>query len=227
MILYDLAGKDPSRRFSPYCWRTRLALAHKQLPVETIPWRFTEKDVILSSNQGRVPVLVDEDKWISDSWTIACYLEDTYPDSPSLFGGDSARSLTRMFSSLADALVPAIFQFIALDVYNHLHEKDLEYFRTTREQRVGVTLEELSNRREAHIRDFRESLNLLRTILKNQPFFAGDQPMYADHAIFGPFQWARCTSQFQLLADDDPLRIWFERMLGAYGGLARNVPAYD
>ena len=37
--LYDLAGADPDRRFSPYCWRTRLALAHKELPVETVPWR--------------------------------------------------------------------------------------------------------------------------------------------------------------------------------------------
>jgi glutathione S-transferase len=43
MILYDLAGADPDLRFSPFCWRTRFALAHKGLPVETIPWRFTEK----------------------------------------------------------------------------------------------------------------------------------------------------------------------------------------
>jgi hypothetical protein len=33
--LYDLAGADPDLRFSPYCWRTRLALAHKGLEVET------------------------------------------------------------------------------------------------------------------------------------------------------------------------------------------------
>ena len=42
--LYDLAGAEPDRRFSPYCWRTRMALAHKGLEVETIPWRFTEKE---------------------------------------------------------------------------------------------------------------------------------------------------------------------------------------
>ena len=81
--LYDLAGADAERRFSPYCWRFRLALAHKGLPVETIPWRFTEKEVIAPSGQIFVPVLVDGDRWISDSWTIANYLEDTYPDTPS------------------------------------------------------------------------------------------------------------------------------------------------
>ncbi|MDE1903950.1 MAG: glutathione S-transferase N-terminal domain-containing protein, partial [Alphaproteobacteria bacterium] len=37
--LFDLAGADDDRRFSPYCWRVKLALAHKGLPVETVPWR--------------------------------------------------------------------------------------------------------------------------------------------------------------------------------------------
>ena len=67
--LYDLAGAQPERRFSPYCWRVRLALAHKNLPVETIPWRFTEKAEIAASGQTLVPVLVDGDRWIADSWT--------------------------------------------------------------------------------------------------------------------------------------------------------------
>ena len=42
--LYDLAGAEPERRFSPYCWRTKLALMHKSLPFDTIPWRFTDKE---------------------------------------------------------------------------------------------------------------------------------------------------------------------------------------
>src|SRR5271155_1483608 len=93
--LYDLAGAEPDRRFSPYCWRTRLALAHKALSVETIPWRFTDKAAIAPSGQGFVPVLVDGDRWVSDSLAIANYLEDTYPDRPPLFGGTAVRSLTR------------------------------------------------------------------------------------------------------------------------------------
>jgi glutathione S-transferase len=62
--LYDLAGAQPERRFSPYCWRIRLALAHKSLPVETIPWRFTEKAEIAPSGQTLVPVLVNGDRRI-------------------------------------------------------------------------------------------------------------------------------------------------------------------
>ena len=97
--LYDLAGAEPDRRFSPYCWRIRLVLAHKELAVETIPWRFTEKDEIAHRHE-LVPVLVDGDRWVANSWTIANYLEGTYPNSPSLFGGTSSRHLTRHYSSL-------------------------------------------------------------------------------------------------------------------------------
>ncbi len=43
-VLYDLAGADPGLRFSPYCWRIKLALAHKNLPYTTVAWRFTDKD---------------------------------------------------------------------------------------------------------------------------------------------------------------------------------------
>jgi glutathione S-transferase len=41
--MYDLAGAEPERRFSPFCWRTKMALAHKGLEVETIPWRYADK----------------------------------------------------------------------------------------------------------------------------------------------------------------------------------------
>ena len=71
--LYELAGKD-DRRFSPYCWRTRMALEHKGLEYETIPVRFTDKDAIAFSGQERVPVIRDGSNVISDSWAIAEYL---------------------------------------------------------------------------------------------------------------------------------------------------------
>ena len=225
--LYDLAGADPNRRFSPYCWRIRLALAHKRLPVETIPWRFTEKAEIAPSGSKTVPVLVDGDRWIANSWTIANYLEDTYPDSPSLFGGAAARRLTRHYSSLADALVTAIFPFIALDILERVADKDRDYFRASREQRVGKTLEAFVADRDARLAGFRASLAPLRTTLKTQPFFGGDEPLYADYALFGQFQWARCISPFALLEEGDPVKLWRDRLLDCFDGLARKAVAYD
>jgi glutathione S-transferase len=225
--LYDLAGAEPDRRFSPYCWRTKLALAHKGLAVETIPWRFTEKAEIAPSGQKLVPVLVDGDRWISDSWTIANYLEDTYPQAPSLFGGAVGRTLTRHFSSLGDGLVPAIFPFVALDILHHVAEQDRAYFRETREKRVGMTLEAFVADRDKKLAAFRASLAPWRLTLKAQPFFGGERPLYADYALFGPLQWARCISPYALLEADDPVRLWRDRLLDSFDGLARKAPAYD
>ena len=57
-----------------------MSLEHKGLAVDCLPWRFTEKEKIKFSGQERVPVLVDADHTISDSWQIAKYLEAKYPD---------------------------------------------------------------------------------------------------------------------------------------------------
>src|ERR1700724_2625584 len=91
--LFELVGTDVARPFSPFCWRTRMALAHKGLSAQTIPWCFTDKDAIAPHNSEKVPVLIDGETSVADSWTIANYLEDSYPDRPSLFGGEGGRAL--------------------------------------------------------------------------------------------------------------------------------------
>jgi len=225
--LYDLAGAEEDRRFSPYCWRIRMALAHKGLEVETIPWRFTEKDVIAFTGQGRVPVLVDGERWINDSWAIANYLEATYPDRPSLFGGPSGAALTRFHVGWADTVLnAAMVKLVLLDIFNHVHPKDRDYFRKSREERYGRTLEDIVADRDRGVLAFRESLLALRQTLKAQSFFGGESPLYADYAIFGGFQWCRCTSPFQLLLTDDPVYLWRGRMLDLFDGLAAKAKGY-
>jgi glutathione S-transferase len=70
-----------------------MALTHKGLAFETIPWRFTEKSKVAFAAPERVPVIVDGERPIADSSKIAVYLEDNYPDRPSLFGGSGGRAL--------------------------------------------------------------------------------------------------------------------------------------
>jgi glutathione S-transferase len=225
--LYDLAGADPERRFSPYCWRAKLALAHKGLEVETIPWRFTERDMIAFSGQGRVPVLVDGDEVVSDSWSIANYLEDTYPDQPSLFGGEGGRALARFVNSWADAVqLAGMIRMVVADIHAHVHEKDKDYFRESREKRFGATLEQVAADREQRLPVFRQSLDPLRLTLRAQPFLCGEASAYADYIVFGGFQWARCISAFKLLEPDDPVAQWRERMLQSHGGMPARAVGY-
>jgi glutathione S-transferase len=227
ITLYDLAGAEADRRFSPFCWRTRMALAHKQLAVETVPWRFTEKDRLPQPNGGRVPVIVDGGHVVHDSSAIADYLEDRYPDRPSLFGGESGHALTRFVQNWTETVLqPGLIGFVVLDIHRHIGPEDQVYFRKSREERFGRTLEEVVKDRETRLPAFRESLTPLRRTLERQDFIAGAAPAYADYIVCGAFQWARAISDFELLGAGDPVAAWRGRMLDLFGGLARKSPAY-
>jgi glutathione S-transferase len=220
--LYELVGTDPERPFSPYVWRTRLALAHKGLDAERVPWRFVEKEVIAAHGSEKVPVLVDGDKTIHDSFAIALYLEETYPDRPSLFGGPGGREYIRFFNSWGDvALNGGIFPLIITDILQLLDAENAAYFRSSREARFKMSIEDFASNREAKVDGFRRSLDPFRLTLRSQPFLGGAAPNYADYIAFGPFQWARAVSPFRLLNEDDLVYAWRERMLDAFGGMAR------
>ena len=224
IVLYDLVGLD-DRRFSPNCWRTRMALAHKGLECEARPTRFTE---IASIGDGvrTVPAIRDGERLIGDSWAIARYLEATYPDRPSLFGGPGGQAVTRFVESWCTAVLHAgLFGLIIADIWQHLLPEDRDYFRTSREQRFGRPLEAMQAGRETRLEAFRKSLQPVRLTLKDAPWLGGDQPRYADYLVFGGLQWARCVSSFEILAADDPVQAWFERCLDLHGGLGRQAPA--
>lgn len=223
--MYDLAGADPLLRFSPYCWRTRMALAHKGLAVETVPWRFTDKEAIAFSGQGRVPVLVDGDTVVSDSWEIACYLDAAYTDRPPLFGSDDARGAALFIRRWCEGqLHPALVRLIVADIVKVIHPKDVDYFRTSREKALGARLEDYCAAQEEHLKQLHAVLAPLRFTVKDQAFIGGDTPAYADYIVFGALQWARCASPKDLLAADDPVAAWFDRLLQLYDGLAAKAP---
>ena len=227
ITMYDLAGAEPERRFSPFCWRARMALAHKGLAVDTVPWRFTEKDRLPAPNAGRVPVIVDDGRVVHDSTAIADYLEEHYPDRPPLFGGAAGRALTRFVQNWTETVVHiGLIRLVVLDIWRHAAPQDRDYFRRSREERFGTSLEEAVADREARLPAFRASLDPLRRTVERQDFVAGAAPGYADYIVFGAFQWARAISEFEVLAADDPVRAWRRRMLDLHDGLAARSPAY-
>lgn len=227
ITLYDLAGSEAERRFSPFCWRTRMALAHKGLAVATVPWRFTEKDKLPTPNAGRVPVIVDDGRVVHDSTAIADYLETRYSDRPPLYGDAAARALTRFVQNWTETVLQTgIVGFVVLDIWRHIGPEDQTYFRRSREERFGKSLERVVEDRTARLPAFRDSLAPLRRTLERQEFLAGDAPAYADYVVFGAFQWARAISDFELLVGDDPIAAWRDRVLDAFDGLARRSPGY-
>jgi glutathione S-transferase len=160
ITMYDLAGAESSRRFSPFCWRARMALAHRGLAVETVPWGFTEKEKLPQPNAGRVPVIVDGGTVVHDSTAIADYLEEHYADRPSLFGGEIGRALARFVQNWTETVLRAgIIPLVVLDIHRHSRPQDQDYFRRSREERFGRTLEEVVHDRETKLPAFRASLD--------------------------------------------------------------------
>src|SRR3954463_8947325 len=95
--LWELRGANDCR-YSTFSWRTRLALLHKGLEFEVRPVPASDKGAIAFSGQDKVPILRDGDRVVSDSWKIACFLEEHYSARPSLFGGAIGQNLALFFN---------------------------------------------------------------------------------------------------------------------------------
>ncbi|MGE3248187.1 MAG: glutathione S-transferase family protein [Beijerinckiaceae bacterium] len=224
--LYELAGADERIRFSPYCWRARLALAHKGLEVRTIPVRFGEKHKIEFSGQKLVPVLRDSGIVVSDSWNIALYLDEAYPERPRLMDGAQAAALCKFVQSWVQMrLSGPVLRTVLVDIHDVCSQEDRIYFRKSREERLGKPLEEAVMPEAEGRAALKAELAPMRELLGTQAFLSGAAPAYADYIVFGAFMWARGVSAKNLLDEDDPVYAWRERMLDLFDGLARKAPA--
>jgi glutathione S-transferase len=220
IILYELCGGSPEQVFSPHCWKVRMALAHKRLPYETRAVGFAAISAIGNGFSTTVPIIDDGGTLIRDSFDIALYLERTYPDRPSLFGGPGGIGTARFVERWCQFVVhPPLLRMLVADIHNLLAESDRSYFRADRERKLGASLETVQADREQRVGAFRDALRPLREMLAMQPFVGGQAPFFADYIVFGALQWARVGSPFKVLAEDDPVAEWFRRCLELHGGL--------
>ena len=225
VILYDLADGE-GRLFSPNCWRTRMALAHKGLAVEARPTRFADIANICGGTQKTIPVIEDGDTVLGDSWAIALYLEDSYRDAPSLFGSDEGRTYAQFVQAWAQSQLHArLARLIIKDIHDRLDPADQTYFRKSREKMLGASLEDVHASRDDRVADFRAALQPARLVLGVQPYLGGEVPRYADYLLFGALQWARVISPLVLLEPEDEVQRWFERCLDLHDGAGRREPA--
>ena len=221
-LLYSLCGADPDCRFSPHVWKVILALGHKGLDFTEVPTPFTAIKALEGGFSPTVPLLNDEGRLVRDSFDIALYLEERYPDRPSLFDGEGGKALSRGIEGYMQFIVqPALTRIIVKDIHARLAPVDQDYFRPSREARLGRTLEEVEAGSAAELAALPAKLEPLRHVLKFQPFLGGGHPLFADYIAFGAFQWARIVSPKPVLAAGDPVADWFERCLDLHGGRGR------
>lgn len=222
---YDLTDASRTVFFSPYCWRTRMALRHKQLSFETVPWHFTDKELIAQSGQGRVPVVVDGETCVHESMDIALYLDRTYPDLPALMKDAEAEATARFVEAWCNvAVLPAIRALAVIHVFSAIHDKDKAYFRESREAMFGCRLEEISKDPVAEKAALTVALRPAEALFQAMPYFGGELPNYADYVLFGSLMWPYQVCPESPLEAGSGVAGWFERLLDLNDGFARSAP---
>lgn len=221
--LLDLAARDADVRFSPFCWRTKMCLKHKRLDFETLPWRFTEKARLAATGSERVPVIEDRGAFVHDSWTIALHLDQSYPERP-LMADARERAAARLAASTFDmALHPALARCAMLDIHRALSPEDQAYFRASREQRIGTTLEALCADPAAARKAVAQVLAPVEQTLADHTWLGGTTAGYADYALFGSLMWTHVVCPEPVVSPASRAGAWFERMLDLHDGYARRA----
>ena len=221
--LYELV-LDNGRSASPYVWRIRYALAHKQQKFETVPLGFTDIRKVLGGRFRTVPILEHAEIRMAESWDIAEYLDREFPGTP-LFSSPAENAAVRLLDAwiLVEVLRRLVGIYV-LDIHDAARPEDRAYYRQSREAYFnGKTLEAIAADRESRLPAVRDALAPIRLHLARFPFLGGRTPSYADYIVLGVFQWIASVSTLPLLArGDDVMRCWLERGFDLYGGLGRD-----
>lgn len=212
MILYEVAGEDDIRP-SPYCWRARWALLHKQIEFEVRPLAYTAIGTIGDGRFRRVPVLEHEGTLLAESFDIALYLDTAFPDRPRLFRGESGTAFARFLDGWTEtAIHDPTFGMVVADMWRHLKPVDQGYFRTSREGFLGCGLEAAEEGRELRLPAFQAGLAPLSSLLENQAFLGGEGPDYGDYIVASAFRWLAVVSDFAVVPADGPISGWLKRL---------------
>ena len=220
ITLYDLALRD-GQTISPFVWATKYAIAHKGFEIDLVPGGFTGIVERTGGKTERLPAIVDDGKWVLDSWLIAEYLDETYPDRPTLIGSKQVEIATKFIEGwLWGNVLRKWMPNIVRDYRDAVLDVDWDYVTKTRTA-PGTTLEATQAGREDRLPLIPPKLELLRTTLRETPWLGGDSPNYTDYRALAVFLFMSAVATTPVLTDDDPIRDWVERGFDLYGGLGR------
>ncbi|KAF5345756.1 hypothetical protein D9758_011899 [Tetrapyrgos nigripes] len=205
IIFYDIPSAKVGA-WSPNTWKTRYCLNYKRIPYKVVWIEYPDiaqemqKLGIAPTSQrdGKphytLPAIWDPKtkRGISDALLIAKYLDDTYPDKPTLFP-PRARTVQAPWNDLVDwpHLLP-LLPFLLPATLWILNPASDPYFR----RKSSVSMEELSPRGEKKTTEWKkieEGFDMMdqQWFEKGDSFIMGDTVTFADFALGGYLIWMR------------------------------------
>ncbi|KAI0372258.1 hypothetical protein BV20DRAFT_940572 [Pilatotrama ljubarskyi] len=214
IVFYDIPGKDTSLKcWSPNTWKTRYTLNVKGIPYKTVWVEYPDIEAVLrkigalptehkadGSPLYTLPAIYDPNTKtaLAESAAIVRYLDKTYPDTPRLIPAGTDALHAAFNQAFRSVLGEDLHYSLVAAVANSLPPRSEAYFRTTREARFGVKLEELAPpgpKREKHWSGVQHAFHTyaqwLETDGTDKLFFTGDKIAYADVTIAAYLVWLR------------------------------------
>jgi len=222
ITLYDLQLASGCT-ISPFVWATKYALKHKGFDLDIVPGGFTGIMERTGGRSERLPAIVDDGHWVLDSWLIAEYLDEKYPDRPRLIGSPCEATLTKFLEGwLWRTVIGPWFRCYIVDYRDLSLPQDHEYVTSSREKMLGCRLEEAAAGREDRLPHVLPTLEPFRELLRDKKWLGGDKPGYADYRALAVFLWTASVATIPPMTEDEPLRDWLDRGFDLYGGLGRH-----
>ena len=217
---------------SPFCQKVSRILKFKGISFETVNYNgILGAKVPLLSKVGKVPVIDHNGQRIQDSTRIARYLEETYPDTPSLYPTDpNQKALAELWEDWADE---ALYFY---EVYLRVNDPDAleEAIRISsigrpayeRPMVKGFILAELKTQlffqglgrmKAEHVEaEFRRHLDRIEQVLSQSEWLVGDSQTIADIAVVAQLgEVIRTSKKFRKEILDRPfIALWYKKQTG-------------
>ena len=162
---------------------------------------------------------------MGDSWKIVKYLDEKYPNKPTLLNGAEGEAHASLVQELCANLVfPAAIPIAIYPVSQLLDEENRAYFVKTREAALGAKLSDINADPETGKANLEKALVPFNKMLKYTQFIGGDKPTYADYCLFGVLKWADIVSPYRPINDNSAIGEWFNRIEKLFDGHAANAP---
>lgn len=179
VTFYDLQVSTGAT-ISPFVWATKFAVKHKGLDLDVVDGGFTGIMERTGGRTERLPAIVDDGKWVLDSWGIVEYLDETYPDAPPLIPHESVAVMIRALDAwFWGAAVGPWMRSYCADYRDVCFEHDKEYVTSSRAVMLGGKLEDIQAGREDRLPAISAALEPLRLALRGSDFLGGSSPNYA------------------------------------------------
>lgn len=210
IIFYDIPCVVQGQPWSPNTMKTRYCLTFKGLPFQTVWLEFPDIKPFYEQHSlapttllvikrtptpvDTLPIIMDPNtnRLITDSFAIAQYLDEQYPDTPKALPNSTAALVYVFQTAFRNAIMGASLLACFRGVQK-LNPVSKEYYIRTRGEQFGIPWEQFASpeKREQQWNALRVACDTMDGwyAMSSGQFILGDTLCFADFMVAGLYKW--------------------------------------